>query len=78
MLSQNHNGKKLELSKVVVILCCLVPVAAVYLFASLGVEMMSIGGFIPFLMLLMCPIVYLAKAILGRNNKDKFFGNKVI
>ncbi len=78
MLSHNHHGKKLELSKIVVILCCALPAAAVYLFASLGVEMMSIGGFIPFLMLLMCPIVYLARAIFSKSMKDRYYGNKLI
>lgn len=38
---------------------CLIPIVIILAFVATGIEYYSIGGFIPYLMLLLCPIVYL-------------------
>lgn len=38
---------------------CLLPLVLIFTFAAMGVEHYSIGGFVPYLMLLFCPIAYL-------------------
>ena len=38
---------------------CLIPLILIFVFVSVGVEYYSVGGFIPYLMLLFCPIAYL-------------------
>ncbi|HYF84209.1 MAG TPA: DUF2933 domain-containing protein [Clostridia bacterium] len=41
---------------------CLIPIVSIFVFIEAGVEYYSIGGFIPYLMLLFCPIAYLMMA----------------
>lgn len=52
-----NNGQVSALVKLLV--GCLLPIILIFAFVAVGVEYYSIGGFIPYLMLLFCPIAYL-------------------
>ncbi len=52
-----NNGHMFDFIKLLAV--CLIPVILIFVFVAVGVEYYSIGGFIPYLMLLFCPIAYL-------------------
>jgi len=59
MNNTNQQNKGQGLAVTALLAGCLIPVALIFAFTSIGVEQYSIGGFIPYLMLLFCPIAYL-------------------
>lgn len=59
-MNHTHNANNNQLSAVFKLLAgCLLPIVLIFAFAAMGIEHYSIGGFIPYLMLLFCPIAYL-------------------
>lgn len=62
MNNTHHENKGQGLAVTALLAGCLVPIASIFAFTSIGVEHYSIGGFIPYLMLLSCPIAYLMTA----------------
>ncbi|HYE83618.1 MAG TPA: hypothetical protein VEG39_15805 [Clostridia bacterium] len=59
-MNNTHHANNGQVSAFIKLLAgCLLPVTAIFIFVSVGVEYYSIGGFIPYLMLIFCPIAYL-------------------
>lgn len=59
-MNNTHQAKDRQVSAFVKLIAgCLLPVIAILVFISAGIEYYSIGGFIPYLMLIFCPIAYL-------------------
>lgn len=74
-MNHTHNANHGQVSAFIKLLAvCLLPVALIFAFTSLGIEQYSIGGFIPYLMLLFCPIAYLMMAY-PRMSKQRIIDN---
>ncbi|HYE11952.1 MAG TPA: hypothetical protein VEF53_17425 [Patescibacteria group bacterium] len=59
-MNNTHHVNNGQVSAFVKLLAgCLIPIVSIFIFIAAGVEYYSIGGFIPYLMLLFCPIAYL-------------------
>ena len=59
-MNNTHHINNGQVSAFVKLLAgCLIPIVSIFIFMAVGVEYYSIGGFIPYLMLLFCPIAYL-------------------
>ncbi len=59
-MNNTHHVNNGQVSAFIKLLAgCLIPIVSIFIFIAAGVEYYSIGGFIPYLMLLFCPIAYL-------------------
>ena len=59
-MNHTHNANNGQISSLIKLLSgCLLPIVLIFAFAAMGIDHYSIGGFIPYLMLLFCPIAYL-------------------
>ncbi|KUO74678.1 MAG: hypothetical protein APF77_03575 [Clostridia bacterium BRH_c25] len=59
-MNNTHHANNGQVSAFIKLLAgCLIPIISILVFVAIGVEYYSIGGFIPYLMLLFCPIAYL-------------------
>lgn len=59
-MNHTHHANNGQASAFIKLLAgCLLPIVLIFAFSSVGIEHYSIGGFIPYLMLLFCPIAYL-------------------
>jgi hypothetical protein len=59
-MNNTHHIKNGQVSAYIKLLAgCLIPIVSIFACEAAGVEYYSIGGFIPYLMLLFCPIAYL-------------------
>jgi len=59
-MNHTHNANNGQISSLLKLLAgCLLPIVLIFAFAAMGIDYYSIGGFIPYLMLLLCPIAYL-------------------
>ena len=59
-MNHTHNANNSQISSFIKLLAgCLLPLGLIFAFAAMGIEHYSIGGFVPYLMLLLCPIAYL-------------------
>ena len=59
-MNNTHHANNGQVAAIFKLLAgCLLPIVLIYAFAAIGVEYYSIGGFIPYMMLLLCPIAYM-------------------
>lgn len=52
----NHKGKN---HGMLMLLCCLIPLAAILLLPRLGIEIGSLGRLAPYAILLICPLMHI-------------------
>ncbi len=66
-MNHNHSGSDGIKHLILMVACCLLPIAAVLAVGAFGFSLVSLGGLLPYAMALLCPLmmIFMMRGMMG-------------